>query len=67
MSSLSAFPSVFPDGTSGKSNGTFGKLEKSSALVSAGGGADAGGGIFGRGCGFGVFKFCRKKNTNPSR
>lgn len=45
-------------GTSGKSNGTFGKLDKSS-LTGGGADADGGGGdIFDLGCGFGVlFKF----------
>lgn len=58
--SSSWFPSEF--GTSGKSDGTFGRFDKSSL---AGGGADADGGvggdIFDRGCGFGaLFKFCNK-------
>lgn len=58
ISSSLLFPSV-EFGTSGKSNGTFGKLGRSSL---AGGGADAGGGdIFDLGCGFGVlFKFYKK-------
>lgn len=49
-------------GTSGKSDGTFGKFGKSSsANVSFDDGAEAGGGgdIFDLGCGFGfIFKFC---------
>lgn len=52
-------------GTSGKSNGTFGKLDKSS-LTGGGADADGGGGdIFDLGCGFGVlFKFYSNENHN---
>lgn len=61
ISSSLLFPSEF--GTSGKSNGTFGKLDKSS-LTDGGAEADGGGGdIFDLGCGFGVlFKFCGNEN-----
>lgn len=56
ISSSLLFPSV-EFGTSGKSNGTFGKLDKSSLTV-GGADADGGGDIFDLGCGFGVlFKF----------
>lgn len=56
----SSLLSSLPPGTSGKSDGTLGKLDKSSMF---GGGAVADGGvggvIFDLGCGFGVlFKFC---------
>lgn len=56
MSSLSFLPGgdVFehpPDGTSGRSDGTLGKFRKSSFELD--------GGSFDRGCGFGVFKFCK--------
>lgn len=64
MSSSLAFASDDDDvGISGKSNGTLGKLDKSSkfgcgAVAEGGGGGD----IFARGCGFGVlFKFCKNK------
>lgn len=66
--SSSLLPS-FPPGTSGKSDGTLGKLDKSSMC---GGGAVADGGvggvIFDLGCGFGVlFKFYFINKRKPEK
>lgn len=71
-SSKSMSSSLLPPGASGKSDGTLGKLDKSSMC---GGGAVADGGvggvIFDLGCGFGVlFKFCfieQKKTGEKER
>lgn len=49
--------SIDVDGISGKSDGTFGKLEKSSSCVGAEGLDVDGGGIFDLGNGFGALKF----------
>lgn len=46
--------SSFEVGTSGKSDGTLGKFDKSSKFGVI---VDGGGDIFDLGCGFGVFKF----------
>lgn len=63
ISSSSSFFSNDVLGTSGKSDGTFGKLEKSSSLLGAVAvdvDVDGGGDIFERGNGFGpLLKFCK--------
>lgn len=61
ISSSSLLPPADVVGTSGKSDGTFGKLAKSSTDGGGAVGPPAGGDIFARGIGFGVlFKFYMK-------